>query len=207
MPYSSSARLADSAKLGALVWAAADPTYTSSSNGSTDNAAPGVNSSGYPGFTRASGTWAADGFAVGNHVRVTGAAMTAANGSDAAPKVWRIAYLSGAFMGVEGANSANMTDTVTQTFTIRRVRLFKVANLRSIQGAAHPVTLQATVSPVAATTLQASLDGGVTWDNLPNVALPDTNNANAKIIQFFVGYEALLMVLPGASITGSIYAG
>lgn len=176
-------------------------------NIASDDSTPGVNSSGYPGYTRASSTFATDGFVVGDYVRVTGAAADV-NGSTAAPKVWRIAYLSGTFMGVEGAGSSSMTTVASAAgIVIRKVRLFRVADIRSIVGAAHPITVQATISgTLTGTTIAASLDDGVTWENLPKVVLPDTDNSNAQTLQFFVGYEALLMVVPNASYTGIIRA-
>lgn len=196
--------------LGYTVFApnAVDPRYAAS-GGAGDTIAsptPGGLSSGYPGYTRHTGDWTA--FAVGDYVRVTAAAADG-NGSTLAPKVWRVAYIEGTFLGVEGTGSSAITTVATATYTIRKVRLWRVADLRSIQGAAHPVTLQATSATLLANTaLHASLDDGVTWTALPGVILPDTANANANVVQFFVGYEVLLMVVPGdGTYAGTIYAG
>lgn len=208
MAYSATAPLFRSGKKGALVFSPSDATHAAV-NIATDDSTPGVNTnSGYPGYTRASGSFLTDLFAVGDYVRVTGAAA-AVNGSTAAPKVWRIAYLTALTMGVEGTGSSAITTVTTAAgITIRKVRLFRPADLRSIAGAAIPITLQAsTVTNLAGTVLQGCLDDGVTWTALPNVILPDTNNGSSLVVQFFAGYEVLLMIVPGASYAGTIYAG
>jgi hypothetical protein len=188
---------------GTVVFTASDATHAAVNIATT----AGVNGTSYPLYTRASGSWITDGFVVGDYVRVTGAASDV-NGSTAAPKVWRIASLTATVMGVEGTGtSAITTVSAAAGITVRKVRVFRVADLRSIHGAAHPVTLWAASSTnLSGTKLQASLDDCLTFVDVPNVILPDTNNNSAQMVNFVMGYEVLLMVVPGNVAGPTIYA-
>lgn len=182
--------------------------FVASGNATIEDPTPGVDGSGYPGFTSASGTYVAYGLAIGDVIRVTGAANSG-NGTDGSPKTFRVAYLgtNQRSVGVEGPSTSGMVEVgAPAAYRIRKIRPWRVADIRSVSGAAHPITVQASsITNLDTTYIYASLDDGATWDRLPKVLLPDPDNSSAKIIQFFVGYEALLMVMPPTNYTGKLY--
>lgn len=209
MAYSATRSLRPAAKRSAVVFDSTDLSFTASGACTIDDPVPGVDTdSGYPGYSRPSGSFITDGWKVGDFIRATGAA-NGANGSDAAPKVWRIAYLTALTVGVEGIGTSSMVSTVANAaFVLRKVRLFSLANLRSIAGAAHPLALQASIGTnLSGTKLQMSLCDGEKWDDIPKVVLPDVDNGSAEVLHFFTSYESLLMVVPGTGFAGKIYAG
>jgi hypothetical protein len=163
----------------------------------------GVDGTSYPAFV--STTTSLSVFKTGQYVTVSGfAAGNAVNngtylvtGYDAPTKT----------LSVTGKNGI-ITATAGDSVTIRQAFIVKVGNLRSVQGAAHPLTIVAsTSSALSAAQLQVSLDAGVTWQNVPNAILPDTNNGSALVINVILGFESLLRMSNMGSFAGEIRVG
>jgi len=162
----------------------------------------GINSTTFPGITSTATDLSV--FLPGEFVIISGFATTGTG----ANKVHRVVESNARWLKLEGANSGFGAKAAGDSVTIRKVRLLAVSRIRSITGATSPVTFQAeTSSGLSGVTIQASTDDCVTFDNMPNVILPDTANGSAKIISALVGYDTVLMIAGAYSgYTGKIRA-